>query len=71
MCVTLPDILQGIADKPTSKTLESSGSLKDWPYGRGIFYNKERNLCAWTNREDHLRVMLRDTGLNITEAFKK
>lgn len=68
---TLPDLLQGIAEKPSSKTLECSGSLRDWPNGRGVFYSKDRSLCAWTNREDHLRIMFRDTGLDVREAFQK
>ena len=68
---TLPDVLQGISERPSSKTLECSGSLRDWPNGRGVFYSKDRSLCAWTNREDHLRIMFRDTGLDIAEAFQK
>ena len=68
---TLPDVLQGISERPSSKTLECSGSLRDWPNDRGVFYSKDRSLCAWTNREDHLRIMFRDTGLDIAEAFQK
>jgi len=67
----LPDVLQGISDKPNSTRLQSSCSTRDWPDGRGIFHNKEKTFFAWTNREDHLRIMYRDRNYDIAKAFKK
>ena len=68
---TLPDVLQDIAEKPSSKTLERSSLLRDWTNGRDVFHSKDRNLSAWTNREDHLRIMFKDTGVHIVAAFQK
>ena len=66
----LPDILQSVTDAPVSRTLISSGSTRDWPCGRGVFYSKSCDLFAWTNREDHLRIMYRDRDMDIVTAFK-
>jgi len=70
---SLPDVLQSVAACPTSSTLKSSGSTRDWPSGRGVFKGSEGKLFAWTNREDHLRVMYRSRDkkmLDFTESFK-
>ncbi|XP_066918623.1 creatine kinase B-type-like [Clytia hemisphaerica] len=66
----LPDILQSVTDAPISRTLISSGSTRDWPCGRGVFYSQSCDLFAWTNREDHLRIMYRDRDMDIVAAFK-
>jgi len=66
----LPDILQSVIDPPESRTLVCSGATRDWPCGRGVFHSKSCDLFAWTNREDHLRIMLRDRGLDLVGAFK-
>ncbi|XP_057302807.1 creatine kinase M-type-like [Hydractinia symbiolongicarpus] len=66
----LPDILQNIAIRPTSSTLQACGSTRDWPHGRGVFYNHDVTLFAWTNREDHLRIMYRDRQLDFIESFR-
>jgi len=67
----LPDILQSVIDPPESRTLICSGSTRDWPCGRGVFYSHSLDFFAWTNREDHLRLMFRDRGLDVIKAFKK
>ena len=66
----LPDILQSISDKPSSHTLICSGATRDWPSGRGVFHNNQATLFAWTNREDHLRIMYRDRKMDFVESFR-
>ena len=67
----LPDILRNVLDRPTSTTLQSSTATRDWPNGRSVFYNDNKTLFAWTNREDHLRVLYRDHSLDFIESFKQ
>ena len=33
----------------------SSGIARDWPDGRAVFVNNDKNLFAWINQKDHLR----------------
>ena len=67
----LPDLLFSIVEKPTSTTLASSGSLRDWPKGRGVYYSKDERLFAWVNREDHIRIMLRDRNPDFKIGFQR
>lgn len=42
-------------DKPVSPLLIAAGMARDWPDGRGIWYNEEQNFIIWVNEEDHAR----------------
>lgn len=42
-------------DKPVSPLLTCAGMARDWPDGRGIFHNKDKNFLVWINEEDHSR----------------
>ena len=33
----------------------SSGVGRDWPDGRSVYVNNEKNVFAWINQKDHLR----------------
>ena len=33
----------------------NAGVARDWPDGRAIYTNNERNIFAWINQKDHLR----------------
>jgi protein-arginine kinase len=33
----------------------SSGVARDWPDGRAVYVNNEKNIFAWINQKDHLR----------------
>jgi hypothetical protein len=37
---------------PVNKNLEAIGFSKDWPTGRGVFFNKDMNFFVWINREE-------------------
>jgi len=30
---------------------------RDWPEGRGIFFNNNKTLLVWVNEEDTLRIV--------------
>lgn len=32
--------------------MEAAGLYRDWPSGRGIFYNDDKNFLIWVNEED-------------------
>lgn len=50
--------------------LLQSGSARDWPDGRGVFLNDEKNLMCWVNEEDHCKVIAMQKGADIKAAFE-
>uniref|UniRef100_A0A3Q3DB71 creatine kinase n=1 Tax=Hippocampus comes TaxID=109280 RepID=A0A3Q3DB71_HIPCM len=44
-------------EKPVSPLLLASGMARDWPDGRGIWYNEYKTFLVWVNEKDHLRVI--------------
>nr|ABH10967.1 mitochondrial creatine kinase [Vazella pourtalesii] len=58
-------------DKPVSPLLLASGMARDWPDGRGIWHNTEKNFLVWLNEEDHTRVISMQLGGNIREVFDR
>ncbi|GFN93648.1 Arginine kinase [Plakobranchus ocellatus] len=55
----------------SDKYLKSAGGCADWPAGRGIFLNEEKNFVAWVNEEDHLRLFSTQKGGDIGAAYKR
>ena len=53
---------------PNKKT-NISGVARDWPEGRGIFYNADKTFLVWVNEEDQLRLISMDTGLDVKGVF--
>lgn len=51
--------------------LFNSGSGRDWPNARGVFYNKDHNISCWVNEEDHCRIIALEDGANVKDAFEK
>ncbi|UJR13748.1 hypothetical protein I4U23_000758 [Adineta vaga] len=41
--------------KPQAMDWLSSGVARDWPDGRAIYVNNDKNIFAWINQKDHLR----------------
>ncbi|CAF1010774.1 unnamed protein product [Adineta steineri] len=41
--------------KPQTMSWLSSGIARDWPDGRAIYVNNDKNIFAWINQKDHLR----------------
>ena len=42
--------------------LISAGMERDWPEGRGIFYNHGKTFLVWVNEEDQLRIISMEKG---------
>jgi hypothetical protein len=54
------DVQQQLIDdhflfKKGDRFLESAGLNRDWPNGRGIFFNDKKTFLVWINEEDQLR----------------
>lgn len=58
--------------KPGGGTLlTGAGAARDWPSGRGIFHNVEKNFLVWINEEDHMRVISMEEGGDIVKVFTR
>ncbi|XP_033647574.1 creatine kinase, flagellar-like [Asterias rubens] len=58
-------------DKPVSPLLLASNMARDWPQGRGIFHNDDKNFLVWVNEEDHTRVISMENGGNMKRVFER
>merc|ERR1712168_621366 len=58
-------------DKPVSPLLTCAGMARDWPDGRGIWHNDEKNFLVWVNEEDHLRVISMEKSGDIRKVFQR
>lgn len=50
---------------------QASGMERDWPEGRGIFFNEDKNFLVWVNEEDQFRIISMQKGGNVLEVFKR
>lgn len=57
--------------KAGDRFLESAGLNRDWPAGRGIFHNNEKNFLVWINEEDQLRIISMQVGGDIKQVFQR
>lgn len=46
-------------DKPVSPLLVESGMARDWPDGRGIWYNDEKNFLVWVSQSSFCRLIVK------------
>jgi len=58
-------------DKPVSPLLTCAGMARDWPEGRGIWFNKAKNFLVWINEEDHIRVISMQKDGNMKQVFTR
>jgi len=58
-------------EEPTGVLLTTSGCARDWPDGRGIWHNAEKNFLVWINEEDHVRVISMQKGGNMRAVFSR
>nr|BAE16971.1 mitochondrial creatine kinase [Siphonosoma cumanense] len=58
-------------DKPVSPLLLCAGMARDWPDGRGIWHNNDKNFLVWVNEEDHTRVISMEKGGNMRNVFDR
>lgn len=57
--------------KEGDRFMEAAGFTREWPEGRGIFYNNEKTFLVWVNEEDHLRIISMEQGGNISSVFDR
>ena len=57
--------------KQGDRFLEAAGLNRDWPNGRGIFFNKEKNFLTWVNEEDTMRIISMEKGGDIKAVFSR
>ena len=43
--------------KEGDRFLDACGLNRDWPSGRGIFFNDAKTFLVWVNEEDQLRII--------------
>ncbi|CAH1775389.1 unnamed protein product [Owenia fusiformis] len=58
-------------DKPVSPLLTCAGMARDWPDGRGIWHNANKNFFVWVNEEDHTRIISMEKGGNMRAVFQR
>lgn len=51
------------------KCLKDANGYDDWPNGRGIFMNKDKNFLVWVNEEDHIRIISMQKGASLKEVM--
>ena len=47
------------------------GVYRDWPEGRGIFFNDTKTFLVWVNEEDHFRLISMEKGGNLGRTYKR
>jgi len=57
--------------KPTGAMLLASGMARDWPDGRGIWHNENKNFLVWVNEEDHCRVISMQKNGDMRAVFTR
>ncbi|RUS83790.1 hypothetical protein EGW08_008448 [Elysia chlorotica] len=55
----------------SDRFLKAAGGYGDWPDGRGIFVNEEKNFVVWVNEEDHLRLFSLQKDGDIGAGYKR
>ncbi|KAL9967246.1 hypothetical protein ACROYT_G025431 [Oculina patagonica] len=55
--------------KGNDKMQADSGYHRWWPYGRGIYLNKEKTFAVWVNEGDHIRVISMQQGGDVSSVF--
>jgi len=55
----------------SDRFLRAANGYDDWPHGRGIFFNKNKNFLVWVNEEDHLRFISMQKGGDLKEVYSR
>jgi len=57
--------------RPEGHLMVNSNAVRDWPDGRGIWHNNEKNFLVWVNEEDHCRVISMQKGGSMQATFER
>ena len=65
---------QGLIDdhflfRGADKMQAASGYHVDWPIGRGVYHNKDKQFVNWINEGDHLRIISMRMGADVKGVF--
>lgn len=55
----------------SDRFLRAAGGYRDWPTGRGIYFNDNKTFLVWVNEEDHLRFISMQKGGNLREVYTR
>lgn len=58
-------------EKPVSRHFLSGGMGRDFPDGRGIWHNDDKNFLLWINEEDHTRIISMQQGGDMKDVFER
>ena len=53
------------------KNLIAAGMERNWPEGRGIYYNDEKSFLVWVNEKDQLRIISMQKGGDVKGVFDR
>jgi hypothetical protein len=51
--------------------LGAAGAGRNWPEGRGIFYNPDKTVLCWCNEEDQCRIIAMEDGGDVKGVFTR
>jgi len=58
-------------EKPISRHFLSGGMARDFPDGRGIWHNSNKNFLVWINEEDQTRIISMQMGGDMKAVFER
>ncbi len=53
------------------KYLAAAGGYNDWPSGRGIYMNNDKNFIVWVSEEDHIRIISMQKGASLKQVWAR
>ena len=51
--------------------LRAANACRDWPAGRGVFFNKDCSFLVWVNEADHARIISREDDGDMSTAYRR
>jgi creatine kinase len=58
-------------DRPFLPNEVSANLARDWPDARGIWYNEDKSLGLYVNRNDHMLLCVTEKATDLKNSFKK
>jgi len=53
------------------KYLDAADGYGDWPSGRGIYMNNDKNFIVWVSEEDHIRIISMQKGASLKQVWTR
>jgi hypothetical protein len=58
-------------DRPFLPYEVSANLARDWPDARGMWYNDDKSLSLYVNRNDHMLLCVTEKATNLKNSFQK